>query len=285
MCIANKEFSNFSMCVQKESAVQVLSNVWEYRLPTWVMHVVNVFERSGNATAETTMSPYLWTGSSNVSLGLVIPKYRANEGMKWSWEGNHTIRLHKFTEAKELIVEVAARPAKMLKLTIDSDASTNTKMFLPNTPTLGEYETEEGVFINTDFQVTSTYNVLGTHIGNVRRCVYSTPYVLSGGGRKHELTFDQNFDSLLVAGDTVESILAIPDEHTRVLILKVAQACFQQKPNANALSTIAYELGEELQKFMNYASSPRDRRGETYIKRGTQARRTTDPERPFYYGY
>lgn len=263
---SNKDYSNFTMAVQKESALNPMVNVFEYRLPTWVMAVTRVWIRNGNAASEPNLSIYTWTANS-AQIGSEIPKRGREDEPRWDWQGSSTLRLLRFSEAQELLLSVVVRPSRMAKAQIDTGTGSTTTLFLPPTMSYGEGETEEGAYINSDWEVTATATTNGTSYGDVRRCIYNDPAFIQSSVRYHQLTFDSAFTTALVQGDTVETVLALPDEHTRVLVLMTARACFQKKGNLPALQAIQDELLSEQARFQAFATPPRDSRGPSEWKR------------------
>lgn len=257
---SNKQYSNFTMAVQAEVALEPIDNIFDYRLPNWVMAVTRVWIRNGSATSEPNLSLYSWTPGA-AQLGNEIPKVGNEVSQRWSWQGNSTVRLHNFSSAQELVLEVVVRPASMAKAKIATENASTSKLYLPPSLNYGEIDLEEGAYINSDWQVTTTANTNATHYGDIRRCVYSTPSAISSGSRYVELTFDAAWTNALVQNDVVETVLALPDEHTRVLVLLAARACFQKKGNLKGLEAIQGELLQEQTRFSQYATPPRDSRG------------------------
>lgn len=263
---SNKQYSNFTMAVQSSVALEPIDNIFDYRMPTWIMAVTRVWIRNGTATSETSFSPYLWT-SGGAQQGSEIPKVAAEAAQRWSWQGSNTVRLHNFSEAQELLLEVVVRPAKMCKAKIASELLINSSLYLPPTASYGELELEEGAYINSEWQVTTTANLNATHYGEIRRCIYSNAATIAGGLRFNKLDFDADFSNPLEQDDVVETVLALPDEHTRVLVLLTARSCFQKKGNLKALEAIQAELLQEQSRFSQYATPPRDSRGPSDWKR------------------
>jgi len=287
MVEANKEYSNFTMCVDGASATKLMSDVYEYRLPTWVMACVKVYRRSNDPSSTPTFSPYKWSTLGNVTQGQEIPKWVANERVPhWSWEGNNTLRLWHFTSPEDLMLRVVVRPPKMFKGKIVTVSASANLLYLPG-PIFGEIEPEEGSYINSDWQVTTTANVNAAHYGEVRRCIYSNgATILSpSGARVHELTFDAGFTNALAQDDIVETMVMLPDQHCRYLVLRTAQGCFQKKNNIPGMRAIQPELAEEGVKFTTYAGGPRDARGPTMYKRGMRHRGPLDPDRVNFWGW
>lgn len=265
---SNKQYSNFTIGIQKEVALEPIDNVFDYRLPSWVMAVTRVWIRQGAGATETSVSLYLWT-SGAAQLGQEIRRRGAAQERTpaWSWQGSNTLRLHNFGEAQELAIEVAVRPPKMLKGLIGTANASASKFYLPSTPSYGDIEIEAGAYINSDWQVTGTATANALHYGQIRRCVYSDANALDGLARVHELTMDAAFTNVLAQGDTIETVLPLPDEHTRVLVLLAARACLQQKGNIKGLESIQGELLQEMARFAQFATPPRDTAGPTTYKR------------------
>lgn len=263
---SNKQYHNFTMGFIAAEGVQLMQNVWEYRLPSWVTAVTAVYIRplEGDASKTNTFSVYRWTLPTPAALQNVIPKSTHGTMVRWTWEGMHTLRIWNSSIALDLIVMVAKLPPKMFKGAISTSHATGSRLYMPTSLVYGEVETEEGAYINADVQVTNTAVAISENLGVVRRCVYSNAHVLAAGVRVHEFTMDGAFTPTLPVGDTIETLIPMPAEHARYLVLKTAQACFQKKPGLDGLRAIADELREESEKFLIYATPPRDTRGPTF---------------------
>lgn len=266
MVQSNKQWSNFTMVLQAEDALEPLENVFDYALPSWVIAVAEVWIRTGTAAVETSYSPYRWS-SGSAQRGTQIPKSVANPRQPhWSWEGQRTLRLWGYTQAQELVLQVVARPARMFKGVIATAHVDTDKFYLP-TPSYGVVELDEGAYINSEWQITDTFTSTSRLLGEIRRCIYSSASTIDSGVRYHTIYLDKTLGAIIAAKDTVETLLPLPDEHARVLILKTAQACMQAKGNIRGLEAIAGEMREESQKFLTYAVTPRDSRGPTEWQR------------------
>lgn len=269
---SNKQHSNCSICVQKEVANEPIDGVFDYRLPSWVLAVTRVWERNGSPLSQSTLSPYLWT-VGGAQIGREIPKGvfgdKNGDLLRWSWDGSNTLRLSKTDQALELILNVTVRPPRMAKVKLATAPSGQAALYLPPTPTFGQYDLEEGSYINSTWQVTETKTTNAATYGESRRCIYSNAATIVASVRRHELKFDANWTSTLETDDIVETLVPLPDEHCRLLVLLAARACFQQKGNMKGLAAIQQELSEEGQKFMTYATPPRDTRGPTEYRRNT----------------
>lgn len=275
---ANKQYSNFTMHLQQSEGRQILQNVWEYRLPTWVTAVVAVHRRPIIVDAgEITFSPYRWTVTTPPMLQNEIPKSTHDIRPRWTWEGMHTLRIWNESTAPELTLQVAKLPARMFKARLTTASADTTSVYLPTQLEYGEFETEEGAYINSEVMVSSTADGASTNYGLVRRCVYSDPTNIVSLSRLHTLYFDAALDSTFAAEDRIETLIPLPDEHVRYLVLKTAQACFQKKASMEGLKAIAGELQEEGAKFLTYATPPRDTRGPTFYRRRTTTVTPIDP--------
>lgn len=265
----NKDYSNFTISLPTTAGIQVLANQWEYRLPHWIMAVIEVCNRSGSPTAEPTYSPYTWTGGASVSLGTPIERWSGDvRRPHWQWDGNHTLRLVNYSQALGLAIRVVVKPPPLIQFTVADQNTSASKVNLPLTLTLGKQAIEEGGFINAELQVTSTNAEVSTNRGAIRRVIYSSAVAQVGGSSRTELTFDAAWPGgALVNGDVLESLIAIPSEHCRCLVLKVAEACYQRKPNVAGMRLIAREQAEEMARFQAFAAGPRDRRGPTFKHR------------------
>jgi hypothetical protein len=262
---SNKQYSNYMMGVQAEAALEPADNVFDYRLPLWVMAVTRVWIRGGSPTSESTFNMYAWT-SGAATLGLQVPKSAQDGQPRWAWQGSNTLRLLGFGEAQELVLEVVVRPAPMFKGLVATENPSTSAFYLP-TPTYGTVDLEEGAYVNSDWQVTGTAALNATQFGLVRRCVYSNAATIVTSVRYHELTLDAAFPVVLAQGDTIETVLALPDEHTRLLVLLTARACFQKKGNMKGLEATQGEMLIEQQRFVQFATPPRDSAGPTEWKR------------------
>lgn len=263
----SQQYSNFTMALKASDATQPMLGVFEYRLPMWVMTCRRVWSQTGSIATQDTYSVYRWSTGS-VDVGVLIPK--SNTAVyptpRWEWQGTNTLRLYGYDSAQALVVEVLARPANMFKGKIATENADTDKLYLPQ-PDYGTLEEEEGAYINSDWQVTTTADVNATTFGEMRRCIYSTSTKIVAGVRYYEVVLDAPFSAALAQGDIIETVLAIPDEHTRVLVLATARACFQKKGNLKALEGTMSEYLQEMQRFQSFATTPRDSRGPINWKR------------------
>ena len=285
---ASKDWHNFAYMVQKEDGRQLFGDVWEWRMPTWMDRVVKVFERGGTATSESTFSPYIWTGNNNVTFGRVVEKTDPSARDGWTWEGQHTMRLWRRVEAQELIVLCCKVPPPSLKVKIAHAYADGSGAYLPATTDtanwlLGSTMLEEGVYVNAEFQVTATAVSTATHLGDMRRVSYSQPDAIDSAVRYQALRFDANFTNTLAVGDTIETLLPIPDAHATLLILLTLNAIFTKKNNTDGMKAIQGDLAREWQDFIMFATMPRDSSGPYFkVSSASNARRTLTDTWPAY---
>lgn len=270
MVDGNKEWSNFTIALQKEAALEPLDNVFDYRLPVWVEAVRRVYTRLNDPASQSTFSPYRWT-TGGARIGDEIQKscvpfnQRGGRSGRWWWEGSNTLRLYEFADPQELLVDVVVRPPAMFKGKIATAHADTDKFYLP-TPSVGTVDIEEGAYINAEWQITETANANAVHFGMIRRCVYSNASAIFAAARVHEIALDVALPNVIAADDVVETILPFPDQHMRVLVLGTARACMQKKAKLKGLEATIGEYQTELQKFTTYAATPRDTRGPTRWK-------------------
>lgn len=264
----NKQYSNYMLGIQKEVALEPVDGVFDYRLPSWIMAVVRVWIRGGSTASQSTFNLYAWT-PGQAQLGQEIKKTAQDPAPRWKWQGSNTLRLLGFGDAQELVLEVVVRPPRMFKGLIDTDPASQSTFYLP-APTYGVVEIEEGAYINSDWQVTGTGDANAIQFGDIRRCVYSNAATIVSTVRYHELMMDSNWAATLEQGDTIETVLPLPDEHTRLLVLLTARACLQKKGNMKGLEATQGETLREEGHFVQFATPPRDASGPTEWKRDRQ---------------
>lgn len=279
-----KGFHNFTMVLAEALGVQVYRDCWQWRLPAWVSSVANVYLlQPGSSAAETTFSPYTWTGAEPVTPLQRLRKSHEGtpQGQGYTWDGMRTIRAWGFSVVPKLALDVAKCPPPLVKFTLDGVNASASKLYLPATLSAGRELIEEGIFINAELQVTSAPNI--ANFGALRRCVYSSSSVDLAGTRKRELTFDAAWPSGLLAGTTLESHLPVGDEHSRVLVLLTANACLQREGAIPIMKAIAPELSSQLQAFSQYAAR-KDHDGPDFINDANQVAASTSPDQaPTYW--
>lgn len=281
----NNEWSNMTLALQKESARTLFANTYEWTLPTWIEAVRRVYVRSASdGTGETTYSPYRWTVTNAPTMGQEIPKSDERRRLGWTWQGQHVFRLWNWNQAPEINLEVSVTPAPVFKVAIANIpvAPVATSMFLPTTlaaSDLGDFDPEEGRYINTEAQVTATTGAADIKLGEIRRVIYSKASTLDVGVRRHQLDFDAAFASNLAVGDTIQSIIPIEPVHLRCLVLRIVNACAQKKFNIDLQKSISAELGQEMLDYVEACTAPRDSNGPFFKTTGSRFSGPYDPNR------
>ncbi len=129
-----------------------------------------------------------------------------------------------------------------------------------------QFDLDAGAYVNASVRVVGTQDPNAAHYGETRRCVNSTAVANTTTSRNTQLLFDAPYSNVIAAGDTIETLIPLPDEQCRYLQLKTAQACYQKKPAFDAMKALQPELAEEGAKFLQYATPPRDSRGPTFYR-------------------
>jgi hypothetical protein len=255
---ANKDYSNFIVCPQKEKARALFRDAYQWVLPTWVSAVTGVFERdSSSGVQEDSMSPYLWGPEvRTLGIGREIPK-SADQGREgWSWQGTYTLRFQQMTTPTELCVAVAKLPPRMWRAKIVDVGTDASQCYMP-TSVIGDYDMEEGAVTNALVQCT---DAAGYNLGVVRRVVWSRNTLNVNNTKRRIIYFEEPFPEPIAVNDILETLIPIPFEYTRYLQLLVAFAC-AQKRQSTLLEAIAPELLREDALFKEYAKQPRDDNG------------------------
>ena len=257
-------FHNFTLILKGTAAVQSLSNVWQWSLPPWVVSISEVRRAVGGipATGTSTYSPYMWT-APKPQMGDPIPRYIKTGTAGWSFEGNRAFRVWGESQAPDVVMQVAKLPAPLVRAVLDIDAVSETNFRLPAALAVGVEDLAEGAFINAEFQAVSV-GTLASNVevlGEQRRCIYSKAgQIISSSSddlRRTEIYLENALPKSYAAGDTIETILPIADEHLRLAMLLVARSCYAQIGNVPAQTAIAEELKEQQLLFTNYIT-PRE---------------------------
>ena len=280
---SNKEWSNIALHLKAADARQIFRDTYEWRLPTWIERVIEVFERTAasDSTQPASQSSYLWTDPQNVDPNRQLQKSDPRRRDGWTWEGNYTLRLWGRSSCPALTVFCQALPSPMMKGLISTLYADATGFYRPSTLLLGDPLNQEvGVFINSEFEVSATSDITSTNLGEVRRVVASVPNAIVLGTRQHEMRVEAPWLSALALNDTIETRIPVAAIESRLLTLMVANACAQKKFNFDIQKSIAGELAEAKRDFANYAEAPRDNAGPFwYTSNGGRNGGNYDPNR------
>lgn len=280
-----REWSNFALHLKIADAKQLMAQTYEWRLPTWVERVVDVYERTSpsNEAAQSTYSSYLWTTPQNIDPTRRIMKTDPRRRDGWTWEGNHTLRIWKRPTAPAITVFCQALPSPMFKGKVStvfqiSSVDSPLGFYRPSALTLGETtHIEEGRYVNAYVQVTDTSDIASTNLGEIRRVIYSRANAIVGGTRQYEFRVEYPWNTTLAAGDTIESLIPVEDIHSRCLILRTVDSLAIRKFNWDLQKSIATKLREAKAEFAAYAEMPRDNAGPGWYQSGRGTTRSYDP--------
>lgn len=281
---SNKEYQSFSLGVRASAARRLFRDVWEYRLPSWIYAVTRAWRFVPGAAADTDPSPYVWA-SDQTTLREEVTKSERGRAVRWTWEGLHTLRLWNTAVAYDLIFKATKTPPRMFRALIATAHASALRMYLPPNLQLGSMDLDLGSYINAEVEITGTFSPTSTNFAQSRRIVASNANVIVSSTRQYELVFEAALPAVLAVADTVETRIPIEDEHARLLVLSVANACFDQNANLPGKRAIADELRAEWGNFHAYATTPRDESGPTFYAKFPGLTRRYDPDRYPNYRY
>jgi len=268
---SNREWSNIALHLKKADAKTIFKNTYEWRLPTWVERVVDVYERTdpGDESTQPNYSSYQWANPANIDPNRRIVKTDPTKRDGWTWEGNHTLRLWNRTSVPSITIFAQALPAPMFKGKVATTYADASGFYRPSTFMLGDQGVlEEGAYVNAYVQVSRTNTATSTNLGEIRRIVYSRANAIVSSARQYEFKVESNWLATLELNDVVETLLPLDDIHSRLLVLRVVNACAVKKFNFDLQKSIAAEMGEHLAEFLSYAEAPRDHAGPGWYKSG-----------------
>ena len=254
---AGKGFHNFTMVVKGESTDsikvhQLTTGCFQYTLPSWVVQVAGVYELASAPTSS--FSPYTYAETDLPRQGNEIRRSERTNMAGFRWDGHRVLRMYGFTQAPNLQLDVAKLPAPLLSMKVDNAHAEPKRLYLPQALTRGVEEVVEGCYINAELRVLSS--TVADQFGSERRVVYSKAANYDSGTRRHELWVEDAFGSASAVplNATLESVVPIKDEHSRLLVLLTADACLSQRANLPAMKAIAPELARQMQAFRDFAS-------------------------------
>lgn len=245
-------FHNLTIVPPKAAARQLYQECWQWTLPTWISSVVRVGERMASSSQESTISPYTWVAAAlPVTVTKWLSKWRPDGRLGYTWDGTRTLRVYGYSQAPDIVLDVAKLPAPLIKATIANANAAANRVWIPDTPTLGRVDIEEAIFANAELQVTTA--AAAANYGAVRRVVYSSSTDVSAGPRRNLLYIENDFPAALSQNDVVQSVCPLGDEHSRVAILLTAHAMFTREGNLVGHKAIAEELRMQLAEFSRFA--------------------------------
>lgn len=250
-------FHNFMLCLKGSNATNVVTGVFQWALPPWIMAICDVRLRALQSDEEN-FSPY--TFAAPLIFWDVVPKKRKNFEYGWRWDGNRTLQLWGYGAAPDLALWVAKAPARFFRGVLDKTGNGKRTIYLPSTLTIGTEALEEGAYVNAEVQVVAVEDDTSSswqNVGIQRRVIYSAAANEIDATRQTILTFDEEMPQDLLIGDTIESALPLGEEHCRLLMLKTAWVCFEKTNNIPGQKSIQGELAAQAQAFSDFVT-PRD---------------------------
>lgn len=282
-------YYNCEIHLHPDDFTEIHRGFWETHLPEWTVRITDVYIL-GTGTEEL-FTPYESDNPNNIH-SQVGPSRRSDRRFGWEFTRNKGFAVRQASpDSLRFKLRVAKLPASLASFTIDERAFDDEGFYLPVTPTLGVYEITRGAYINTAFQVTSSAaqdqtQVYRPILGEIRTCQDSDPnFITENGARKTRILLSSPFNFPLIEGDTLESVVELPGEHCRLLVLSIAEMIFQRRNNTDALRSIRDELAREFQAFVRYAS-PRDNQFPSIARRSPIRDRASyrrDPDRDWWY--
>lgn len=256
---ASTDWHNCLVFLDPTTAKQLGQTIFQWRLPTWVAKVAQLHRREA-VPMITPGEPYRNPQTGNKLLEKIDPTDERHK-RGWDWDGQHTLTFWGETSAPYLALKVAKIPHRMFQARIATvDSGGAGQLIIPST-LVGEEQRELGGYINAEIEVVSTADPLGTHLGEVRRCVWSSPVESQSGARVHRLFLDAPFSNTLAQEDVVETYVPVPEDFIVLHVLRTVQATLPKKPNMELLRVIAPRLAEEEKRFNEYAQPKRDGTG------------------------
>lgn len=285
---AGSDFHHVYLNLSATLGQYLFDRCYQYKLPTWSHKITKVFIRTSDSQASTNLSAYTWSNPTSVAPRTELPKGSPDKHDGWEYDGNYTLTIWNRTQVEPLTLLVAKVPAPSLKGRIATVLAGNkTQFVVPVENQFGNViELETGVYMNAEFQCTSTQANLGNNLGEVRRCIDSTARDISTGTRLYILTFDRPWNDVPAKDDVFETITPFPEATVKYQILRTVEATASKKANLPLLQTIQPALGRAREAFMEAVGPRRDDSGPSFYKSRSRPLVARDPDRlPTYPGF
>lgn len=272
----NEGYFNTEILVHASDFVNTQQDVWDYRHPTWITNIVECRRATFTGGGLKTMFPAERGVLDFREDVLAVAEHTHRQG-GWEWFNENTLRLRDTSQALDLVVRVAKKPAPLFKGVIATKHSILSKLYMPTTLALGVEELEQGRYLDTQVEITSSS---GKALGQRRSVTADNPHAQSSGStRLHELRLDRTLAEAPVVGDTIESIMEIDETHSELVVLKAAKALFQRRNNTKGLRSIRDDLAEQMGMFISTVT-PRQVQEPGILRMGTtRALRSNNPDR------
>ena len=259
---------------------EIYKTIWEAKLPDWTLKILRLFDRNVDATGTPNSSPYLVLNGGAAVTEQLAETIRMGSADHQDQYGamlteHKTLRVYGPSSARAVTCRLAKRPARMIQATLDLAGLSATQFYLPLSMTLGTLETEVSAYRNTLFQfgLVEGSHAAGVYMaGDTRACVQSDPKVDVAGARRDLVTVDRALSGTPAVGDTVETLLEIPDEHCRRLILEVAYASAEKYSDRTLQRSLDADLATQREEFNKHVQ-PRQLQEPTFMRRRNRSRR------------
>lgn len=268
-------YSDCNIFVPHTDLIERIQNTLDYDLPPWVCNVIEVNRASSTPTHQ---NPALNT--MDVLIGTPVDKTNQERQPGWNYTQRNVLRLWRHTGEIDLVLLVAKRPAKMLKITLDEDALSTTEVLVPQvlaSTDQGAVELEDDWYRNERFFCTATTQpdpTLHKVVGQSRVCIASEVGQAVGTKLYTKLTFSQPWGSAMKIGDVLEIQVGVPPEHTSLLTYEVARMGFIKKQSKDGLAALMPALLQARQEYRRFIQPRAVREPDFY--RTTGRRRYAD---------
>lgn len=248
----DKGYCDLEFFVMETDWSQQLQLMQDFQLPPWVGNIIEVWLLT-DAPDDT--NPYVNTVELN--RGSQIHKTNQNYDPGWLYTQRNVLRLHRHSTSPKISVTAAKRPARLLRTTLTTDATSTTVVEIPQTLGTGDVGTihiEADWYRNEQFFVLSSTQDPAAHpvISAGGRCIRSESNINIGGTLFTRLTFERAWASSLKIGDVLELELAIPDEHSELVVLEVCAKAFIKKESTDGLAAIASDRAIARDAYRRY---------------------------------
>jgi len=254
----DETYHNATLRLWEDEARQMAPGIFEWLLGSMVYKLIHVRE---------------WTEEDE---GLLTPltmaardewPVRAN---RWQFSGSRRLVVG-LSEAKDLAVQYAKSPAKMLRYTVDLDTeSSDDEIWFPQTLDF-THDDERGAYVNARLEVVGVVSGSDADTPGGRSMVGEQRVVVESGRVHHaeldvyrgKLTVNSAFSDSIKVGHKIESHVEFDDAHMEYLLLSAQETCLQKTDNALGIQTIGRRIARERGKWFDHIQ--RETGGPAYI--------------------
>lgn len=258
---SNQGYYNCELNLAESDFHQTASDEWDAQLPSWVLRVVDLKERTPGADPAV-QSPWE-SGSEDRWTQRVRRSVQSNAYSGWEQVGD-LLRLRGASQGANLVLRAAKLPARMFKATLDVKQTEADGLVLPAAMTLGTHEIEGGRYIGSRIMCSLSSTA---SMGSYMICTASeTHKKTSGSTLATKLTLARPTPANLVVGDVIESMMPLDAVHARLVSLRTALTVFQRDGNRKGIAAIGDDLSNEMSEFQSFIQ-PRQNQTPSFAKR------------------